>query len=106
MFSKKRLFILIPTLVLIPLLLAMTPLKLVNKLSHAVPLAQSQSQSKQGCSHKNCFSQSLISQNYFDAATVEAESSDNEVSYLLKAINALPEPFHSNIHITSIPLRC
>jgi hypothetical protein len=104
MFRKKRLFILIPTLLLIPLLLAMTPLKIVNKLSHAGPLAQSQS--KQGCSHKNCFSQSLISQNYFDAATVDAKSSDHEVSYLLKAINAVPEPFHSNIHITSNPLRC
>jgi len=104
MFRKKRLFIIIPTLVLIPLLLAVTPLRLVNKLSHTVPHAQSQS--KQGCNYKNCFSQSIISQNYFDSATVDAKSSDPEVSYLLKASNAMPESFHSNIHITSIPLRC
>jgi hypothetical protein len=104
MFRKKRLFVLIPTLVLIPLLFAMTPLKLVNKMAHAMPHAQSQS--KQGCSYKNCFSKSLISQSYFDAVTVDAKSSDFEVSYLLKTFNAVPESFHSNIHITSIPLRC
>ncbi|MEN6321599.1 MAG: hypothetical protein ABFD82_22985 [Syntrophaceae bacterium] len=104
MFRKKRLFILIPTLLLIPLLLGMIPLKLVNKLAHGGPLAQSQS--KHGCSHKNCSAHSLISQNNFDTTTMDAISPNHEVSYLLKALNAGPEYFHSNIHFSSIPLRC
>ena len=104
MFHKKRLFVVIPTLVLIPLILAVTPLKLVNKFSHVAPFAQGQT--KQGCNYKNCFSQSLISHNYFDSAIVDAKSSDPETSYLLKVLTCIPETFNFDIHNTSIPLRC
>jgi len=104
MSCNKKLFILVPALVLISLLLILTPLKLVNKMARAIPPAQSQS--KHGCSYKNCFSQSLISPNYFDAGTGYAKSSYPEVSYFLKDLNVLPESFHSIIDISSIPLRC
>ncbi|MCX5855470.1 MAG: hypothetical protein NTZ24_13035 [Deltaproteobacteria bacterium] len=104
MFRKKRLFILIPTLLLIPLLFGMTPLWLVNKLSHGGHFTQSQS--KQGCVHKNCFSHSLISQNHFDTVIIDAISPDQRISYSLKIFNAGPESFYSNIPFTSMPLRC
>lgn len=104
MFRKKRLFILIPTLLLIPLFLGMIPIRLVNKLSHGGHFTQSQS--KQGCVHKNCFSHSLISQNHFDTAIVDAIPPDYRISYSLKTFNAGLESFYSNIHFTSMPLRC
>ncbi len=104
MFHKRNLLILIPVIVLIPLLLAITPLKLVNKMVHTAPFAQSQN--KKECSYKNCFSHSLISQNYHDTATVDVKSSDPETSHLLRNFRAVPEIVCSNICIISIPLRC
>jgi len=104
MFHKKRLFILIPTLLLIPLLLGTIPLKLMNKLAHGGPLAHNQN--KQACTNKNCSSHSLTSQNNFDTATLNAPSSDHHVSYSPKVLNTVSELFHSDILFTSIPLRC
>ncbi|HUH65617.1 MAG TPA: hypothetical protein VLZ07_04220 [Syntrophales bacterium] len=104
MFRKKRFFVLIPALALIPLLLGMTPIKLVNKMAHAKPFAQNHG--KQGCVLKNCFSQSLISQNQFDAATIDAELSDIETLYSAKFCSAAPESLHFVVHVSTIPLRC
>jgi hypothetical protein len=104
MFRKKRLFILIPALLLIPLLVGMIPFKLANKLSHGGPYTQSQE--NHGCSHKNCSAHSLISQNHFDGITVHSTAPDQGLSYLVKLSFAGPESFHSHIGFTPIPLRC
>ena len=104
MFRKKRLFILIPALLLIPLLVGMIPLKLANKLAHGRPFTQCQD--KQGYCNKNCSAHSLISQNHFDGATVNSAAPDQGLSYLQKAFLVGPESFHSHISLTSIPLRC
>jgi len=104
MFCKKRLFILIPTLLLIPLLLGMVPLKLANKLAHGGPYAQCQD--NQGCGHKNCSAHSLISLNHFDDATVQSTVPDQGLSYLEKLSFVGPEFFYSPLGFTSIPLRC
>jgi hypothetical protein len=104
MFHKKSLFILIPTLLLIPLLLGTIPLKMANKLAHGRPFAQSQN--KEACINKNCSSHSLISQNNFDAAILNAPSPDHQVSYSPKVLNAGSSLFHTDIHFASIPLRC
>ena len=104
MFHKKSLFIIIPTLLLIPLLLGTIPLKLVNKLAHGGPFAQCHK--KQVCINKNCPSHSLISQNNFDTAALNAPSPDHQISYSPKILNAVSALFHSDIHFTSIPLRC
>lgn len=104
MFSRKRLFTLIPALLLIPLLVGMIPLKLANKLAHEGPYTKCQD--RQGCDHKNCPAHSLISQNRFDGITVDSTTPDQEPSYLQKAFLIGPESFHSNISLTSIPLRC
>jgi len=104
MFQRKKLFILIPALLLIPLLVGMIPLKLANKLAHGRPFTQCQD--KQGYCHKNCSAHSLISQNHFDGITVHSTAPDQGLSYLEKLSFAGPESFHSLISFTSIPLRC
>jgi hypothetical protein len=104
MFRKKGLFILIPTLLLIPLLVGMIPLKLANKLAHGGTCTQCQD--KYGGGHKNCSAHSLISQNHFDGATDHSALPDQGLSYLQKALPVGSESFHSPIGFTSIPLRC
>jgi len=104
MFQRKKLFILIPTLLLIPLLVGMIPLKLTNKLTQGGPYKQCQD--KNGCGHKNCSAHSLISQNHFDGITVHSTAPDQGLSYLGKLSFTGPESFHSHISFTSIPLRC
>jgi hypothetical protein len=104
MFHKKRLFILIPTLLLIPLLLGTIPLKLMNKLAHGG--CHAQSQNKQVCINKNCPSHSLISQNNFGTATLNAPSPDHQISYSPKVLNTESALSYSDIDFTSIPLRC
>ena len=102
MFRKKRLFILIPTLLLIPLLLGMVPINMAHKLAQGGAFAQG----GQGCSGKNCPAHSLISHNHFDAAIVNETSPDHGLTYFQKALSTVPESIHSNIHSVSTPLRC
>ena len=104
MFRRKRWFILIPTLLLLPLLVGMVPLKLVNKLAHGGTCTQCQD--KHGGGQKNCSAHSLISQNHFDGATGPSTAPDQGLSYLEKLSFAGPESPHSHIGFTSIPLRC
>jgi hypothetical protein len=103
MFRKKRLFILIPALLLIPLLLGMIPLKLANRMANGGACAHSEG--KQGCGgHKNC-SHSLISQNHFDTETVNSSSPDPRLSYSQEALCAVSESVHPDIQTLSLPLR-
>jgi hypothetical protein len=104
MFRKKRLLILIPTLLLIPLLAGMIPLRLANKLAHGGTCTQCQDKHSSG--QKNCPAHSLISQNHFDGVTDPSASPDQGLSYLQKALPIGSESFHLHIGFTSIPLRC
>jgi hypothetical protein len=102
MFRKKRLFILIPVLLLIPLLVGMIPLNMAHKLAQRGTCAQG----NQGCTCKNCPAHSLISHNHFDAAPVGGTSPDQGLTSFQKALCAVPESTHPNSHSASIPLRC
>ena len=105
MFRRKRWFILIPTLLLIPLLVGMVPMKLANKMARGGTCTQSEG--KQGCGgHKNCSAQSLVSQNHLDAVAVNVSSLDQGLSYCQEALCAVPESVHSSDQTLSIPLRC
>jgi hypothetical protein len=105
MFRRKELLILIPTLLLIPLLVGMAPMKLANKMAHGGTCAHSES--KQGCGgNKNCSAHSLISQNHFDTEAVNSASPDQGLSYCHEAFCTVPESIHPIIQILSIPLRC
>ncbi|MDA8126208.1 MAG: hypothetical protein M0009_13600 [Deltaproteobacteria bacterium] len=104
MFRRNKWLILIPTLLLIPLLVGMVPMKLANKMAHGGNCAQSEG--KEGCGgQKNCSAHSLISQNHFDAAIVSTTSPDQGLGYCQEALYAVPESVHSSIQIFSIPLR-
>jgi hypothetical protein len=102
MFRRKKLFILIPTLLLIPLLLGMVPINMAHKLAQGGAFAQG----SHGCGNKNCPANSLISHNHFDAAIVNGTSPDHELTYFQKALSTVPESIHANIHSISTPLRC
>jgi hypothetical protein len=104
MFRRKRLFILIPALFLIPILAGMIPLKLANKLAHGGPYTQCQD--NHGCGHKNCSAHSLISQNHFEAEAVNSSSPDPGLCYSQESLGAVPESAHPSIQPLSIPLRC
>jgi len=102
MLRRKKLFILIPTLLLIPLLLGMVPINMAHKLAQGGAFAQG----SHGCGSKNCPANSLISHNHFDAAIVNETSADHGLTYFKEALSAVPELIHSNIHSVSTPLRC
>ena len=102
MLRKKRLFILIPALLLIPLLVGMIPLNMAHKLAQGGNFAQG----SQGCNCKNCPAHSLISHNHFDAAPVDGASPDQGLTSFQKALCAVPESIHPNINSVSTPLRC
>jgi len=102
MFHEKRLFILIPALVLIPLQLGMIPLNMSRKLAQGGPFTQG----SQGCNCKNCPAHSLISHNHFDAEPVNGTSPDQELTYFPKALCSVPESIYPDIHSISLPLRC
>ncbi len=102
MFRRKKLFILIPALLLIPLLLGMVPINMAHKLAHVGAFAQG----SHGCSSKNCPAHSLISHNHCDAAIVSETSPDRGLTYFQKALCAVPESIHPNSYSVSTPLRC
>ena len=103
MVRKKKLLILIPALLLIPVLLGMVPLKKAHKLAQGGPF----SQSSQGCSCNNCPAHSLISHNHFDALTINSTPAHQVLLYSQRVLYAAPESIFSNIHFSSsIPLRC
>jgi hypothetical protein len=104
MFRKVRVFILIPALLLIPLLLGTIPLKLMNKVAHGGPFADSRN--KQECCKKDCPSHSLITQINFDTAVLDALSSGHEILHLLEVLNAGSALFSSDVILAPMPLRC
>ena len=104
MFRRKRLFILIPTLLLIPLLMGMIPLNMAHKMAQKGPFTQSHS--KQGCDGRICTAHSLISHSHFDDITVTSTASNQGLPFFQEALCAVPESIHSTIHSTFIPLRC
>ena len=102
MVRKKKLLILIPALLLIPILLGMVPLKMAHKLAQGGPFAQS---SQGRCN--NCLAHSLISHNHLDAVAANATPTGQALLYSQRVLYAVPESIFSNIHFSSsIPLRC
>jgi hypothetical protein len=105
MSRKNRWFILIPTLLLVPLLVGMVPLKLANKMARGGTCAHSEGQ--QGCGgQKNCSAHSLISQKHIDAEAVQAPSPDQGLPCSQAALCAVSESIQPNTQTPSIPLRC
>ena len=105
MLRRKKILTLIPALLLIPILMGMSPLKMAHKLAQGGPFTQS----SQGCTCHNCPAHSLISHthNHFDAVAANATPANQALLYAQSALYAAPEVISSNIHFSSsTPLRC
>ncbi len=103
MFHRQRLLIIIPTLLLIPLLVGMVPLKLANKLAHGGTYAHCQGTQ---AGQRSCPAHSLISQSQFDAATANSASPDQGHSPCREALCAVSESFPLKNQSVPVPLRC
>lgn len=103
MFHRQRLLIVIPTLLLVPLLVGMVPLKLINKLAHGGTCMQCQATQ---AGQRSCPAHSLISQNHLDTATADAASPDQRLSACQEALCAVSESVHIHARTSSHPLRC
>ena len=105
MLRRKKLFILIPALLLIPILLGMMPLKMAHKLAQGGPFTHS----SPGSNCNNGPAHSLISHAYkhFDTVTVNSTPEDQVIMSSQRVLHAVPESIFHHIHFSSaIPLRC
>jgi hypothetical protein len=102
MLSRRKILILIPAIVLIPILLGMTPMNLVQKLSSRCPI----SQCKQIQRASSCLFHSIVSQDDFDIPSLNSSLLEKEStpSFDIKVLD--PDSIHSNLTFNSVPLRC
>jgi len=102
MFSRHKLLLLIPAILLIPVLLGMTPLNMAQKIGAGCPF----SQGKQTLKCNPCPFHSLVSHDDPTVVNLNLASLDQE-SMPTFDIQALDHgPIHSNITFNSVPLRC
>jgi hypothetical protein len=102
MLSRRRLYILIPAIILIPILLGMTPLTMAHRLASGGALPHG----KQLCWNNYCPFHSLISHD--DPTIVSLVSAplyQNLPSSQEMHIPVL-DPIHSDSSSNSVPLRC
>ena len=102
MLSRRRLLIVIPAALLIPILLGMTPVNMVHKLSNGCPF----SHSKQIQRSDSCLSNSAISHDDPTIVNLNSTLLDQKSTPTLD-IQVLDSDFiHSNLTFNSVPLRC
>jgi hypothetical protein len=100
MLRRRKLLILIPTIILIPVLLGMTPLNLFHKLSSPCPFAQE----KQIQRASSCLFHSLVSQDDLNIVSLNSSPLGQESTPLFHL--EIHNSTHSNISLISVPLRC
>jgi len=101
MFSRSKILILIPSIILIPILLGMTPLNFVHKIGNGCPLSHGKQIS---CSF--CPFNSIVSH---DDSTIVSLSSTSIEQCLLDPFSFQVSGLDSHlcdIHLSSFPLRC
>jgi len=102
MFGRKKLLILVPAIILISILLAMTPLNLIHKLSVGCPFSKDKTVEK--CNY--CPFHSIVSQNDLAFSSLDAtpyvENSPSSFYFQISGLDSL----RSNISSKSLPLRC
>ena len=102
MLLRHKLLILIPTILLVPILLGMTPVRMAHRLANGCPLAQAKQ--IQTC-NANPF-HSLISHDDPTIVNLNSTSLDQE-SIPTHDIEVLdPDSIYSNVTFNSVPLRC
>jgi hypothetical protein len=103
MVCSRKLLVLIPVVLLIPVLLAMTPLNMAYKVANGASVAPGK-QCK--ICNDHCPFHSIVSQGDFSLGMLSSPTSDEELLRLQEVFVAVPDSRHSNIYFSSIPLRC
>jgi hypothetical protein len=101
MFSRSKLLIFIPVIILLPILLGMTPLNFVHKIGNGCPLSHDKQITCNFCPFN-----SIVSHDDTTIIIVDSIPLDQfplaPVSFQLSRLD-----FHrSDIHLSSLPLRC
>ena len=102
MLGRHKLLILIPTILLIPILLGMTPVNMAHKLASGGPLTHG----KQICLNNHCPFHSLISHDDPTIVNLGSTSLDQESTPTFGIVVLDPDSIYSNVTFNSIPLRC
>jgi len=100
--DRHKLLIFIPAIILIPILLGLTPVRMAHRLANGCPLAQGKQ--IQTC-NANPF-HSLISHDDPTIVNLNLTRLDqgSTPSFDVKVLD--PDSIHSNITFNSVPLRC
>ena len=102
MLGRHKLLVVIPVALLIPILLWMTPVNMVHKLSNGCPF----SHCKQIQRGDSCLSNSAISHDDPSIVNLNVASLEQEPTPALDIRVLDPGSIHSNITFNSVPLRC
>jgi hypothetical protein len=102
MSGKRKIAIVIPALILIPILLGMTPLNMAHRLASGGPFVHG----KQGCWKNYCPFHSLTPQNDLAVGLLDSTMFDQAMQTSKETLLTVLDPFHSSISSDSIPLRC
>jgi hypothetical protein len=102
MLGRHKLLLLIPTILLIPILLGLTPVRMAHRLANGCPLAQGKQ--IQTC-NANPF-HSLISHNDPIIVNLNLTLLDQELTSIFDIQALGTDSIHSNITFNFVPLRC
>jgi len=102
MLGRHKLIILITAILLIPVLLGMTPVHLVHKLSSGCPYAHS----KEIQRSDSCLFHSLVPHDDLASVTLNSIPFDHELMTWFDFKPLVSNSVHPDFFINSIPLRC
>ena len=102
MLGRHKALILIPTILLIPVFLGMTPLNMAHRLASGGPFTQC----KQAQWTHHCLFHSLASHDDPTIVNLNLAPMDHETTPTLDIQILDPDSTHSNITFNSVPLRC
>jgi hypothetical protein len=101
MFSRSKLLIFIPTIILLPILLGMTPLNFVHKIGNGCPLSHDKQVMCNFCPFNSIVSHDDTTIIIVDSILLEQLPPDPLVLQL-SGLDSHPSP----IRLSSLPLRC
>lgn len=101
MFSRSKLFIFIPAIILLPILLGMTPLNFVHKIGNGCPLSHDKQITCNFCPFNSIVSHDDTTIVSVDSIPLEQFPLD-PLSLQLSELDSHPSP----IRLSSLPLRC
>jgi hypothetical protein len=102
MLGRHKLLILILSILLIPILLGMTPLNMAHRLASGGPFTHC----KQAQWSNHCPFHSLVSHDDPTIVNLNSTPLDQDSTPALDIQVLDPDSIHSNITISSVPLRC